>query len=461
MKIDLRKDYRKILAIPENATNDTILKVCSYALENEKNEGITEEMIEAATVLINPQTRKSYDKAREKVFEDQKKADDERKNKEADAKKIAEERENKAKRKATKKFEEDKRKIAKNTAKQKEKIIETYTDNLTANKAKDTSNYLFKKFKVKYLAALIAIGVLFYGAWNKDTIFNKDKEDIKNDDSINTISLQSNDEIETTEVETTEVEDIKDNYDLTITFTDAFKEEQVQTRAIAINNYYRANNYRNISNDEIANQIKFMNGSYQASNDTEAYDMQDSILNTFKNFINTIKQNGNYTNVVSEDDIEVGLGLDAYLLDNSPNKEIVVKCFDLFQDLLAAETDQERVNAANEFIIFEYELMVGYLQNDAEEEIKFENLDSNEIFLIGTIIQIANTSCPSIIGENGTVQYVKTADLDISIDPNMVYSYYDPYFPQSNELNYKHAWVKASFDLITTAEEQKKKYTIN
>lgn len=453
MKIDLKKDYRKILNIPENANNETILKICSYALEKEENEEITEEMKEAATVLINPQTRKSYDEARKQVFKEQKEADEERKNREADAKKIAEEKLKKAERKAAKNLEKEKRKIAKNTERRKVKIVETHTDNLTTDRSKKASNYLFKKYGIKGIAALIIAGAIFYGAWNKDTIkdkikttFAKDNEDTNYDDALSTVSLN---EVEAKDAIEEEII-AEDSYDLSTTFTDPTKEGEVQTRAIAINNYFRANNYHEISNDEIANQIKFINGSYQG----EAYDIQDSILTTFRDFASTIGQNDTYISGVSEEENYVGLGLDAFLVDNSPNKKIVIEVAEAFQNLLASKTAQEQVDAANKFLSLEYELMLGLKQNNNGETINFELLSSSEGFVTGLMFQLGNTICPSILklDENGKITYINNNGKETTIKYEDLQNYYNP--ESNEEIDYENAWAKYCADLITTAKEQ-------
>lgn len=453
MKIDLKKDYRRILNIPANADNEIILKICSYALENEEKEEITEEMKEAATVLINPQTRKSYDEAREQIFKEQKEADEERKNREADAKKIAEEKLKKAERKAAKNLEKEKRKIAKNTERQKVKIVETHTDNLTTDRSKKASNYLFKKYGIKGIAALIIAGAIFYGAWNKDTIkdkikttFAKDNEDTNYDDALSTVSLN---EVEAKDAIEEELI-AEDSYDLSTTFTDPTKEGQVQTRAIAINNYFRANNYHNISNDEIANQIKFINGSYQG----EAYDIQDSILTTFRDFASNIGQNDTYIGGVSENGVNVGLGLDAFLVDNSPNKKIVIEVAEAFQNLLASKTAQEQVDAANKFLSLEYELMLGLKQNNNGETINFELLSSSEGFVTGLMFQLGNTICPSILklDENGEITYINNNGKETTIKYEDLQNYYNP--ESNEEIDYENAWAKYCTDLIATAQKQ-------
>ena len=63
IKIDLRKDYRKILGISENDNQKQIVSVCRYALNNPCDE----EMKNAANVLIDPEARRTYDIARKKI----------------------------------------------------------------------------------------------------------------------------------------------------------------------------------------------------------------------------------------------------------------------------------------------------------------------------------------------------------------------------------------------------------
>lgn len=472
---DITKDYRKMLGITDDSQ---IPKVCIYIAKNSKK--FNQEMVNIAEILNNPETREAYDKDREKMFIRQK-AEEERKNKEADAEKIAEEKRNKAERDAKRKEEKDKKKaerklnktkkrINKNTkeyikkaeeaidkgTESRKKVVYTYTDNLTANEAQETTNHLFKRYGVKGIAALIIAGAIFYGAyevWNNETIkdkikttFAKDNEDTNYDDTLNTVSLN---EVEAKEA--IEEESIAgDSYDLSTTFTDPFNEGEVQTRAIAINNYFRANNYHNISNDEIANQIKFINGSYQG----EAYDIQDSILTTFRDFASNIGQNDTYIGGVSENGVNVGLGLDAFLVDNSPNKKIVIEVAEAFQNLLASKTAQEQVDAANKFLSLEYELMLGLKQNNNGETINFELLSSSEGFVTGLMFQLGNTICPSILklDENGEITYINNNGKETTIKYEDLQNYYNP--ESNEEIDYENAWAKYCTDLIATAQKQ-------
>lgn len=485
---NFEKDYRKILAIPEDASAEKIANTCAAAFQYVKDPLI----LEAANILNNPESRRQYDNGRQKMFLRQQ-AEIDRKNKEADAEKIAEEKRNKAKRdakrkeergkkKAERELERTKKRINKKTkkyikkaeeeidknAESREKVVYTYTDEETTNKAKNAIKNIFKKYRISSVIVIVAIGATCV-AWNGKDIIEKIKTTFnKNDDNdINynvalaaagasleeqEVGIQANGE--TANVESQELVEIQ-----AMTFTDAYNDEQIQARANAINNYFKSNNYYKISDEELEQQIKYINGSYNAT--TDPYDIQSDILSIFEAFAVTITQNDNYISGVSENSNNIGLGLDAFLVDNSPNKEIVIKVFDKFKNLLTAKTAQEKVNSANEFLSLEYELMNGLIQNSNGENIDFESLSSSEGFIIGTMFQLelGNTICQSILEENGEIQYINIKGEQIAINYEDLQAYYDP--QHNDEFDYENIWVKYCLDLVKNAEAQKLNNIIN
>lgn len=481
---NFRKDYRKILGIPENASEEKIASTCEGAFRYMQHNSL---IIEAASILNNPKLRRQYDNGRQKMFLRQQ-AEIDRKNKEADAEKIAEEKRNKAERDAKRKEERDKKKAERSLERTKkridkktqeyikkaeeeidkgtenrEKVVYTYTDEETTNKAKKDVKNIFKKYKLQFVV-LIAIGAVCV-AWNGKDMIEKIKTtfDKNNDNDINydvalaaagasleeqEVGIQANSE--SSSIETQELIE-------TISFTDPFKDEQVEARAIAINNYFKANNYHKITDEELEEQIRYINGSYSVS--TDAYVMQEAILNTFEDFYNNISLNDNYISGVNENGNKIGFGLEAFLVDNSPNKEIVIEVFNAFQNISTSKIAQEQVAYANELLSLEYELMMGLKQNSNGEAISFESLSLSEGFLTGLIFQLGNLKCPSILGENSEIPYAKVDGEQILINFNDLQAYYNPQY--NGEYNPDNIWAKYCADLIKVAEAKKLNNSIN
>ncbi len=468
IKIDLRKDYRKILGISENDNQKQIVSVCRYALNNPCDE----EMKNAANVLIDPEARRTYDIARKKIAME-KEEEEIKAARIEDAKTKAEKKKKKAERKRNAKLArennriERKRKrkeknIAKNAENQKkrgyEKIVESYDSNITAAYARNT----IKRSSSRRVVAIVIIGGIIGSSFvagyiNRDilkekvtTIFDKDKNnEINYDESLNKVNASLNEETEVVEVRELE----KEQY--VKTFTYSSDENQVKKRSDALNNYFKANNFHDYIEKDLVNQIKYFDGSYQATEDG-AFAMQDTILNLFYDFATTISANDTYINGVNEDGVLVGAGLDAFIADNSPNKEVVIETFENFKNLLTAKTDQERVEAANKFLCLEYQLKVGEKQNIYGEFIAFDTLEPNEGFVIGLLNYIGNSYCHNIVKENAQIPYTNKNNEQVLVNFKNIEDYYKLYY--NNELNDDNPWVGYSMDLNNSAENLKTSY---
>ena len=184
--------------------------------------------------------------------------------------------------------------------------------------------------------------------------------------------------------------------------------------------------------------------------------MQDTILDLFYDFATTISANDTYINGVNEDGVLVGAGLDAFIADNSPNKEVVIETFENFKNLLTAKTDQERVEAANKFLCLEYQLKVGEKQNIYGEFIAFDTLEPNEGFVIGLLNYIGNSYCHNIVKENAQIPYTNKNNEQVLVNFKNIEDYYNLYY--NNELNDDNPWVGYSIDLNNSAENLRKSY---
>lgn len=468
IKIDPRKDYRQILNIPVNATNNEIFNICktAFLLEEKK-----EEWIEAATVLMDLEARRIYDLERAKIaIEKEKEKKTKAQIEDANAKQARKEK--KAERKQAARLKRKKRRIdwitklkkkriaQKNEKQSKriyEKVVESYDGYNTATTATNT----LKDYSLKKIAIITIIGTLtgssiVAGYINRDIVKEKitivldslfDNDKVNYNDVLYNIDENLDKELLLADA-SKKIE--KDKY--VKTFTDPFDETQVDAREEALINYFKANNFYDYNENDLVNQIKYINCSYKASND-EAWDLQDSILETFKSFTLTIPSNDTYISGVYENGDIIGLGLDAFLVDNSPNKEIVTELFEKFTNLLTAKTSQEQVEAANEFLIIEYELMTGSKQNAYGENISIHDMDSNVGFLICIINRLGNEFCLNIIKEDAEISYINNKNEKKLISYKDVKDYFDPYC--NNEFDYNNIFVTFSTDLNNSAESQK------
>lgn len=468
IKIDPRKDYRKRLTLLENATNAEIINACRQVFEYLKDE----ECLEAASVLIDPEARREYDIARKKLAME-KEAEKVKEAQMEDAKTKEEKKKKKAERKRNAKLAREKKRIeiissvkkkniTKNNEKMKkreyEKIVESYDSNITAAYARNT----IRKSSSRRVATITIIGALIGGSLaavyiNRDflkekmtTIFDKDKtNEINYDEDLSKVNASLNGE--TIIVEARELE--KEQY--AKTFTDPFDKKQVARRANALSNYFKANNFYDYIEEDLDDQIRYMNGSYQA-NTNEAYAMQDSILKLFDSFATTVYTNDTYISGVSENGVKVGAGLDAFILDSSSNKEIVIETFCNLENILDAKNAQELVNAANKFLSLEHQLMMGEKQNNYGEYINFDDLDPNIGFPLGILNQIGNNYNLSILGEDAQISYINNKNKEVSVFSSSIYDYYNPY--QNGEVIDDNPWVGYSIDLNNNAEFLIKSY---
>lgn len=469
VKFDPTKDYRKTLSISQKASQSSIAEVCSYTLLNYPN---NLDLIEAAQVLNNPETRKKYDLERAKItIEKEKEKKTKAQIEDANAKQARKEK--KAERKQAARLKRKKRRIdwvtnlkkkriaQKNEKQSKriyEKVVESYDGYNTATTATNTlKDYSIKKIAIITIISTLTGSSIVAGYIKRDivkekitivldSLFDNDK-DINYNDVLYNRDENLDKELLLADA-SKKIE--KDKY--VKTFTDPFDETQVDAREEALINYFTANNFYDYNENDLVNQIKYINCSYKASND-EAWDLQDSILETFKSFTLTIPSNDTYISGVYENGDIIGLGLDAFLVDNSPNKEIVTELSEKFTNLLTAKTSQEQVEAANEFLIIEYELMTGSKQNAYGENISIHDMDSNVGFLICIINRLGNEFCLNIIKEDAEISYINNKNEKKLVSYKDVKDYFDPYC--NNEFDYNNIFVTFSTDLNNSAESQK------
>ena len=97
-----------------------------------------------------------------------------------------------------------------------------------------------------------------------------------------------------------------------LAFTDPYDDDQVYARAEAIYVYLQKSNVKDVTVDELCDQIKFVNGTYNAATDDEAWDVYDDFLQTIADYSVATEQSNNFAGgVVDDNGVHAALGLDA------------------------------------------------------------------------------------------------------------------------------------------------------
>lgn len=235
-----------------------------------------------------------------------------------------------------------------------------------------------------------------------------------------------------------------------LAFTDAYDDEQVKTRAHDINTYLKASNVMDITDEELCDQIKFINGTYNASTDDEAYDMLNECLETFGAYATATAQSANFAGgVVDDNGVIVALGLDAFLTDNCEHRELMDEVSDAFINVLESKTMGEKKDAAKIMLKLESDLMLGQKETPNGTQLYFHSLTSSEAFIAGLMFQNANATIHSALGENIEITYTDNVGQDVRIKYDTLNEYYNP---QCNgDYNTENAWAIVSTDLVETA----------
>lgn len=303
-------------------------------------------------------------------------------------------------------------------------------------------------------AIILALYIII---WNREEIFNSSK---------NIDNYEPKTTTEDSLIEETNYDDALTNNGVTIdeeqgaydevlggkvlAFTDANDDEQVYARAAAINEYLQASNVMDITTEDLCNQIKFINGIYNAATDDEAWDLYNDCLQTFSDYSVATEQSANFAgDVVDDNGVRIALGLDAFLIDNCEHRELMDEVSVEFQNVLAASTMEEKVKASEYLLTLEADLMLGQKETPNGTKLYFHSLTSSEAFITGIMFQIANPIIHSALGENIVVTFKDNVGQDVHVKYETLNEYYNP---QCNgEYNTENVWAIVSTDLVETA----------
>ena len=296
------------------------------------------------------------------------------------------------------------------------------------------------------ICALVAAGLALY-----DKNKNKDKDKDKNDIVVE----ESTEEIieEETEVIPEEV---------TYAFSDATDIEQVHARADAIHKYLVRSNTNDITVEELERQIMFINGTYMAQSDEEAWELFGDTLETVSEYGTATAQSANYAGgVVDENGVKVALGLDAFCVDNSEHNEFMDEAAILFINVLTAEdSDNEaKVNACKMFLKQQADLQLGLLVDSTGTKLSFISLDPNEAFVYGIMSHVAGPTIKSALGEDFVFTYTDNMGQEVDIEIDTILNYYNPQC--GGEYNTENDWYNSALELVGDCTTNLLKYGSN
>lgn len=237
-----------------------------------------------------------------------------------------------------------------------------------------------------------------------------------------------------------------------LAFTDAYDDEQVKTRAAYIYTYLQASNVMDVTVEELCDQIKFINGTYNAATDDEAWDIYNDCLQTFADYSVATEQSANFAgDVVADNGVIIALGFDAFLTDNCEHRELMDEVSIAFQNVLTATqgTQGNKVDASKIMLKLEADLMLGQKETPNGTKLYFHSLTSSEAFIAGLMFQNANATIHSALGENIEITYTDNVGQDVRVKYDILNEYYNP---QCNgDYNTENAWAIVSTDLVETA----------
>lgn len=235
-----------------------------------------------------------------------------------------------------------------------------------------------------------------------------------------------------------------------LAFTDPYDDDQVYARAEAIYIYLQKSNVKDITIEELCNQIKFVNGTYNAATDDEAWDVHDDFLQTIADYSVATEQSNNFAGgVVDDNGVHAALGLDAFLPDNCEHREIIDEVATKFINLLTATTMEDMMDASGKVLKLEADLKEGKKETSNGTKIYFTSLSSSEGMITGLMFQLSNAIIHSSIGEDATITYKDNMGQDVKVTLGFLETYYNP---QCNgEYDPENVWAICCTDLVETA----------
>lgn len=256
---------------------------------------------------------------------------------------------------------------------------------VTGVESSDLANE-FKNVGIGLLVGLplSAIVIILILNWNK--IFNKQADkDLKIKKNKATIEhfIENEDLNNEIGIEPDPLYDV--NY-----FDDINDDEKIHARAVTLNEFLVASNVNNVTIEELEDQIRFINGTYPAATNDEAYDMLNKTLETWATYGGNLGQGANFAGgVVSENGIHQTVPLVGMLPVTSEHYDFMVETSELWTNVLTAQDRDTKYYAAIEYLKQATELKQGLLVDKTNTRLGYMNLEPNEGFIYGIMLHIA------------------------------------------------------------------------
>lgn len=320
----------------------------------------------------------------------------------------------------------------------------------------------FKRYNVKTIILLVTVALLGSGLLYTSCSAKKNrKPEITAEEEAKQKALETLVPVD----DSTEIEPVVTDIDNG--FTDPFDETQVSERADEIIDFLNKSDVNNISKDDIITQLKFINGSYTAESEVDAYDTMNKVLETFAAYGTAVSQEANAAGgVVDEFGVSNAPGLELFLTDNIEHKDLVNQWSTLYSKVLTGSTIAEKVEASKEFIQLQSDLMLGELEDSTGTKLIYSSLENNEIFILGIMAQVDQPIVVSALGDDYKVTYLDNAGNSVANPIQEVGHHYNPYC--NEEYDEDNVWNLSVRELVYTSlldksvtNEDEKSLTLN
>lgn len=247
-----------------------------------------------------------------------------------------------------------------------------------------------------------------------------------------------------------------------LAFTDPYDDDQVYARAEAIYIYLQKSNVMDVTIEELSDQIKFVNGTYNAETDDEAWDMFNETARTFSLLRTASAQSFHFAGgLVDNNGVHIALGYDAWLPDNTKNSDFMEKSSLLFENLLTATTMEEMVDASKMFLKLEADLKEGVLETPNGTKLDCNSLTDAEFYIFYQKVQTANLIIYNTLGEDATITYTDNIGEEVKVTLKTLDYYYNPQCDYENEeYSYEDVteskFAKCTNNLVQTAINKRK-----
>ncbi len=412
-KFDITKAYYQILRVDEKATQEEIEK--SYLFlkgqldpslhveEKETFKKLIEDVEEAYSVLSNPELRKAYDEAL--------------------------------------KAAKDKVTTTKEPIKEPIKVIKT-DDSSKAKETAQKGRGSAAALPISIIAILIALGVgisSFFGSCGRN----------KKDDKETTTKPSYSDT--TTEPSSDDLEGLLDEY----AFVNPEDINQLNKRATILHEMFVKAGIDDYSVSDIVTQLMFINGSFGAEDEDQAYDTANDILELMGKYGTSVKGVTNFAgDELDMNDVAYAVKLNAYLTDDTDHADILNNIATLFVKTATAKTKEEIKANAEKLINIEAQLMVGTYKNSEGEAINFINLTDKEQFIAGIMFQVIAPTITTALGE----KYNVVIDAEHNASRKVIENFYNPMC--DGKYNTENVWARAYNGLVEDSLSQKNKLVL-